>query len=176
MEKTDRVVLFCDIRQFARIARGLGDGMVDFIQAFYELVGDSVIAHGGKLLKYMGDSVLALFSASGATSAVRAAMQMRSRYTALSSRAAPGFESSLEISIGLGPVLLGAIGHSSLRGEDVFGETVNTTAMLMHGAGITVDARVAEAVGTAFRLERRDDVPLKWRPEPAQSWRVLEAE
>lgn len=175
MEKVNLVILFCDIHKFARLALGLGDRMPSFVQAYYDVVGDAVAANGGRLLKYMGDSVLAVFPAERTAAAVTSALLMRKEYARLARQSGTGVDSDLGIAIGWGPVIHGIFGHSSLRNEDVFGETVNETAMLLHARGVALSREAREAVGDRFPLEKLPDVALKWRQEPLEAWRVLEA-
>jgi class 3 adenylate cyclase len=174
MENGTRVVLFCDIHCFSRVARALGDALPGFIQSFYQLVGDAVVSQGGRLLKYIGDSVLAVFPEGAEAAAVRSALAMRSGFPRIVPPLAAGIGTVLEVAIGCGPVWHGVFGHGSLRMEDVFGETVSETAILSHTQGIALTGAVRNAVAARFPTERQPDVTPKWRQEPLQWWRVIE--
>jgi adenylate cyclase len=180
MENVKRVILFCDIREFGRLARALGDALPAFVQGFYEMVGAAVVSQGGKLIKYIGDSVLAIFPEGTEEAAVRSGLRMRAAYPTLAGGRAAGIRSDLSVSIGSGVVAFGIIGHASLRTEDVFGETVNETAMIAHSADLVVSRSVRDALavrdslGARVLMEPLPDVQLKWRTEPVQAWRVIE--
>jgi adenylate cyclase len=174
MENVKRVILFCDIREFSRLARALGDALPAFVQAFYEMVGAAVVSSGGKLIKYIGDSVLAVFPEGMEEAAVRGGLGMRAAYPSLPGSQAGGVRSELVVSIGSGLVAFGVVGHQSLRNEDVFGETVNETAMIAHGAGFVVSRTVRDALAGRVPTEPLPDVQFKWRADPVQAWRVIE--
>ena len=174
MDKVNRVILFCDIHDFGLLSGSLGDGMPGFVQAFYEMVGAAVQANGGQLVKYIGDSVLALFPGGAELEAVRCALRMRGEYARLPGARAGGVASELEVSIGSGPVVEGIFGHESLRLRDVFGETVCNTAMIMHFRGVALTREVRGAVQERYPTERLPDRPLRWLPEPLEVWRVVE--
>jgi adenylate cyclase len=170
----ERVILFCDVHCFSRVMNALGDTTPAFVQRYYETAGRAVVAHGGKLLKYMGDAILAVFPEGHEQDAVRAALAMRKDFPAVVPRLSPPVQTELEVSVGSGPVHTGEFGHESLRMEDVFGETVNETAVIMHTRGIAITRAVRDAVGGLVESERRPDVHPKWRAEPLESWRVVE--
>jgi class 3 adenylate cyclase len=123
----------------------------------------------------MGDSVLAVFPEERTAAAVASALRMRKEFARLARESGTGVDSDLGIAIGRGPVIHGIFGHSSLRTEDVFGETVNETAMLLQARGVVLSREAREAAGDQFPLEKLPDVILKWRPEPLEAWRVIEA-
>ncbi len=170
----NRVILFCDVHCFSRIMSALGDATPSFVQRYYESMGAAIVAHGGKILKYMGDAMLAVFPAGGEAEAVRAALLMRRGFPGIVPAVSPPIQTELEVSVGSGPVATGIFGHESLRREDVFGETVNEAAVLMHARGIAVTRSVRDAVGHLFELEALPPVKPKWRTQPLESWRVVE--
>jgi adenylate cyclase len=170
----NRVILFCDVHCFSKIMRTLGDAMPEFVQAYYDVVGRAVVAQGGRLLKYVGDAVMAVFPQGREADAVRAALAMRQEFPGLVRSLPERLETDLEVAIGSGPVAAGVFGHESLRREDVFGETVNETAVLMHTRGIALTRAARDAVAEWFRTERQPDANVKWRAEPLESWRVVE--
>lgn len=59
--KTDRVVLFTDVHNFSITTKVLAERQYDFLQELYEKLGDVVVAHHGKLVKYLGDGFLSVF-------------------------------------------------------------------------------------------------------------------
>jgi class 3 adenylate cyclase len=174
MESGTRVVLFCDIHCFARLARALGDALPPFIQSFYELAGEVIVARGGRVLKYIGDSVLAVFPEGAEESAVRSALAMRAEFPRIVPPTAADIGAVLEVAVGSGPVWHGVVGHESLRMEDIFGETVNETAILSHTQGVAITEAVHRAIASRFRTERQPAVTPKWRQEPLEWWTVVE--
>ncbi len=135
-EQQDKVIMFTDIHMFARLFETNDPRMVDFIQTFYEVSGDHIVGHGGQIIKYIGDAILAVFPADGTVKAVACAKAMRSSYRALLERFDLNRESELEVGVGAGTVFVGTFGHESRRSLDVLGEAVMETAMCMHYRGI----------------------------------------
>jgi class 3 adenylate cyclase len=174
MERVCRVVMFCDISGFMRLATVLGDRMPGFVQEFYEMVGDAVVGLGGRLVKYIGDSVLSVFSSGREIEAVRCAQRMQGGFLELLGRHAPGADARLEAAISSGEVTEGVYGHGSLRLFDVMGEPVAHASVLSRFPGIKVTAKVRDAVGGELRMEERPPVPLKWGGDPLRVWIVSE--
>ena len=174
MEKVRRVVLFCDISGFMRLARSIGERMPAFVQEFYRMVGDAVVGGGGRIVKYIGDSVLFVFPGEGEIEAVRCALRMRGGFTELLGRLAPGDGARLEVAISSGEVVEGIFGHDSLRLYDVIGETVAHAAVMNRFPGIKVTGEIRDAAGGEFRMKEMTPVPLKWGGDPLRAWLVLE--
>jgi len=73
-----------------------------------------------------------------------------------------------------GEVEEGVYGHRSLRMYDVMGEAVAHAAVLNHVPGIVVTSEVRRALGAEFRTEKLPAIPLKWKADALEAWRVLE--
>lgn len=70
------VVCFVDLRDFTPISNTLPpDKLIPFLNAYFGAVTRSVEAHGGEVLKFIGDEVLAIFPYETAESAKEAAVQ-----------------------------------------------------------------------------------------------------
>ena len=62
--QTEELVLFfCDAHDFSKAMVELGGRYPDFIQTYYEQVGEAVVSRGGELVKYIGDAIFATFPA-----------------------------------------------------------------------------------------------------------------
>ncbi len=168
-----RVVMFADIQRFARLFLSEDAQLIDFIQRYYELSGDHIVAGGGRIVKYIGDSVLSVFPAGQEEAAVRCAIDTERAFSALVKKLNFDPEVALDSGINSGEVYMGVFGHRSLQNEDIFGNTVNETAIMMRGKGISVTEVVNEAVGEIYETERLPDVQVKWQSEPIKAWRVI---
>jgi adenylate cyclase len=172
MEKRRRVILFCDISGFMRLAASLGSRMPAFVQAFYEMAGGALVGLGGRIVKYIGDGVLGVFPDGREPEAVQCALRMRAGFKDLLGRHAPGDGAELEVAISSGEVVEGVYGHESLRLHDVMGEAVAHAAVLNRIPGITVSREVRDAVRAKYRTKELPAVPLKWRNDPLEAWQV----
>jgi adenylate cyclase len=174
MEKVNRVILFCDISGFMRLASSIGERMPAFVQEFYRMVGDAAVVGGGRIVKYIGDAVLVVFPGGAESQAVRCAQRMRGGFAELLGRHAPGDGARLEVAISSGEVVEGIFGHDSLRLYDIMGEPVAHAAVMNRFPGIIVTAKVRDAAGGEFRMKEMPPVPPKWGGDPLRAWRVLE--
>lgn len=121
-------VMFSDLRGFSRLSEELQpDQLLTFLNEHFEATTEIILAHGGTLLSYMGDGLLAVFGAplpmeNQERSAINAAREMVSN--ALSRR--------IRIGVGLatGDAVLGDLGTTRRREYTVIGDVVNTAARL----------------------------------------------
>jgi len=168
------VILFCDIHEYSVASLGLGERVGDFVQDFYRSMGERIVEAHGTILKYLGDSIFALFAEKTEPQVVRCALAMRSDFAALAARWELPAPTVLEVGIGSGSVLRGTFGHPSHLEEDAFGEAVNVVASICHHRGVAVTAAVRERLGEAYALTRLPPRKLKWRSEPVETWAVSE--
>lgn len=138
--KAEVTVLFCDIRGFSAVSERLGpEATIDWLG---EVMGDFsslVIEHGGVLVDYTGDELLALWGAPGeqpdhARRACRAALGMLGRLPALNEkwRGPIGCETAVGIGISTGPALVGNIGTHLKFKYGPLGTTVNLGSRVQH--------------------------------------------
>jgi adenylate cyclase len=169
----DLVILFTDVHNFSIAATSLGPRQADFLQEMYVALGDTIVAHGGTLVKYIGDAMLATFPSDYEGKAVDCAIELRNRFGKIvSGRNLPG-EIELEVAIGSGEVIAGEFGHPSLRVKDIFGEEVNRTAVLGHYRGIAITEAVCDRVKATHRTRQLDSVRVKWQDTPLKCWEIL---
>ncbi len=132
-------ILFSDIRGFASMSERLSPQQCfDFINAYLSFMEPVVLAHGGFIDKYIGDSVMALFPARG-DDALRAALGMlaeldhfNAQRTTLLAELPPEHperRSASDIRIGIGMnsglLMLGVIGGASRMEVTVISDAVN---------------------------------------------------
>jgi adenylate cyclase len=166
------VVLFLDVHDFSKAAVRLGERLGEFMQAFYDAMGEHIVQAHGTIVKYIGDAMLAVFADKAEVPAVRCALAMRSAFAGLV--AAWGLDPAtvLEVGITAGRVVRGTFGHRSLRIEDVFGEAVNTATVIGHIRGVTVTEPVQARIRDTFVVTPLAPRTLKWREEPLPVWAV----
>ena len=170
--KTDRVVLFTDIHNSSIAIQMLAERQYDFLQEFYETLGDIVVGHQGELLKYLGDGFLSVFPIGLEQEAITSALAMREAFSEMVRRWELPADTELEVGIAVGEVGEGVFGHRTLRQRDVFGEVVNRAAKIGHHRGVAITERVYEKVKDAYAVRRLPDVVLKWQEEPLKVWEV----
>ena len=169
----DRVLLFADVHDYSKISRALGVDAYGFLQEMYEKLGDIIVAHGGAIVKYLGDALLCVFRADTENEAVDCALKLRPAFTQIVSRLGLSVETELEIGIASGQVASGTFGHRSRLQWDVFGEEVIRAETIGHHRGIAITERVHDRVKSNYTVRRLPDFGVKWQTEPLRAWEVV---
>src|SRR5512143_749097 len=102
----DRVIVFIDVHHFSMAVDGAEEIFL-FLQAMYETLGDLITAHGGEIVKYLGDSILSIFPARSEPQAVDCGKEMRYAFANLVEHKGLPSEVELEVGIGAGKVAVG---------------------------------------------------------------------
>jgi adenylate cyclase len=131
-----RVLWFSDLVGFTRIADALPrEQVLDLLNAYADSLVGVVHAHGGEVLKFMGDGILAVFSgdkghacgrALDAAAAARSAIANLNRERAAAGLRATGFSLALHE----GEVLSGNVGSQERLDFTVIGPAVNEVSRI----------------------------------------------
>lgn len=127
-DEIDAAIMFCDLRDSSSLAEKLSkDDYLALLNRFFETVTDTVQAHGGEVLKFIGDAVLAVFpvgtvSRSACAQAMAAAQEIRER----------SHEDTFRCAIGMdfGRVTFGNVGSRERLDFTVIGHAANVAARL----------------------------------------------
>jgi adenylate cyclase len=155
------VVWFSDLAGFTRISETVGPaGMLALLNAYAEVQVDAIEAHGGHVLKFIGDGILAIFPEEGAAPAcaraLDAAVDCRARMAALSGEreAADLPVVDAHLALHVGDLLYGNVGSPRRLDFTVLGPAVNEAARIEALCGsldqaVVVSWAFAEAAGAA---------------------------
>jgi len=148
-------VMFCDLAGFTTMAERLGGaGAVSTLNQVMGAMTDEVIATGGYVNKFLGDGLMAFWSAfepqpDQAERAARAAVRCQERMAEICRQ--PGMEGlSLRIGLSMGKAIVGDCGAPPrLNDYTAIGDVVNLAARLesankQFGTGVLMDATIAE--------------------------------
>ncbi len=161
------VIWYSDLRGSTPLADRLpGPKFLELLNGYFECTAGAVLDHGGEVLRFIGDAVLAIFQVEGpggdqraARTAMAAAQDAERRLEGLNdSRVAQG-EQPLDFGLALhvGEVLFGNVGVPERIDFTAVGPAVNE-AVRLEGLTKTLDRRIV--VSNAFsRL-----MPLDWEP------------
>ena len=156
-ESIDAVIWFCDLRGFTRYTdENPASAVLGRLDDYFDLVGRQIAQHGGEILKFIGDAILAIFRVDqdlGSGPVARAAIQAaRGAIDELAAHKTTDGQ-PLEVGIGLhlGRVTFGNVGTARRLDFTVIGGPVNETARIEAlckelGAPVLMSALVAEAV------------------------------
>jgi serine/threonine-protein kinase PpkA len=191
----DATILFSDIRNFTTFSERLTAGEIaEFLNAYLQQACAPVLASGGRIMKFLGDGIMALFeplpgdtSDSHAKRAVRASlgMQLASRtfrdwiHARHPSRGLPDF--SIGVGLHSGEVLLCVVGTAGQGEFTVIGDTVNVASRLEGqtkelGWAIVASDTAVTSAGSGVTLGARQDVQLRGRSAPTLVHEIIGVE
>lgn len=125
----DLLVAFFDLSRFAREVQGKTSREIfDYMNAYYEFVGDIIENADGTIVKFIGDAALIVFAEDEIDKGVLALKTLKDQGDAwLKARGAQSYH---RIKAHFGPVTCGPMGTKTDKRIDLFGETVNIAATL----------------------------------------------
>lgn len=164
----ERTVLFADLRGSTALFETLGNAeATSVVTHTVSLIAQAVDECHGRLVKTLGDGLMAVFDNAG--DGVRSAIRMHELLERVVSRgrqhgASPGLK-ALKMQVGL------ARGEIVEMSGDCFGDAVNVAARLLHHAGdneTLVTAEVLHGLGSVLKARFRslDLIAVRGRAEP----------
>jgi adenylate cyclase len=131
-------ILFADIRGFTALAEGrLPYDVVFVLNRYFSAMGRAIETAGGRVDKFIGDGVMALFgidggAQSGCREALASARLMSERLAELNRSLEEELDRPLRIGIGIhcGPVIVGEMGYGDAAAITAIGDAVNTASRL----------------------------------------------
>ena len=169
-------VVFADLAGFTRRSEQLDvEDVEGFLAPYLAVLRSEVERTGGRVVKFTGDGVMAMFGAATAHEddperAVRAAL-------GICERVSEAGDADLRVRVGVtsGEAL---VSHDPAGGMDAVGDVVNTAARLESAAplgGVLVDGWTYRATERAIRYETADAVLAKGKAQPVEAWVALAA-
>ena len=135
----DATVLFSDLRGFTAFAEAREpEQVIEVLNRYLTAMSDAILDHGGTLVAYMGDGIMAVFGAPVAAGdhadrALDAARAMLARLEEFNAwMREDGLGDGFKMGIGLhsGPVMSGNVGSARRLEYAAIGDTTNTAARL----------------------------------------------
>jgi adenylate cyclase len=182
--RRDGTVLFCDLRGFTALAEGLEPAdVIDVLNRYLGEMSEAVMGHGGTLVSYLGDGIMAVFGAplvqaDHADRALAAAREMLgerlARFNAWLRERGFG-EVAMGIGLNSGDVMSGHVGSEKRVEYAAVGDTTNLASRL---EAMTAGAGVAllVAASTRARLSEPDglralgELPVRGRSAPVTAY------
>ena len=162
-EQIDAAIWLSDMRGFTGLADRLPPQvLVDLLNRYFDCQVPPIAEHGGEVLKFMGDGLLAIFpigesgdSATVCAAALQAALDARVKVAALQAATADDAGVRFGLALHVGDVLYGNIGSGNRLDFTCIGPAVNLAARLEKLAGrlgrtIVASAEFAKYCGNAF--------------------------
>ena len=167
--------LFCDLVGSTSLGETHDPEVLrPLLHAYFEEMRAAIERHGGRVEKYIGDAVAAVFGLplaheDDALRAVRAAVEMQERLAGLNGRSAIALE--CRIGVNTGEVLVPA------GGEPLIGDAMNTAARLQTAAEpgeVQIGESTFQLVRDAVVAEPVEPLTLKGKAEPVPAYRVIQ--
>jgi adenylate cyclase len=157
-------IMICDLRDFTRISDNWPrDDVIDLLNGYFDAMSEPIARHGGEILKFIGDGLLAIFplsEPSACANLLHAVAEARQAMVALNEKNGETGRAPLNYGIGVhvGDVMYGNIGSSTRLDFTVIGPAVNMASRLetltkQLGRTVLLSRAFADFVGKDFDLE-----------------------
>ena len=172
------VILFGDLRAFTQLSeKKLPYDLVFLLNRYFAEMGHAVEAAGGRIDKFIGDGVMALFGLdsgveAGCREALAAAKDMAERMQNLNRALAHDIPEPLRIGIGIhtGPAIVGEMGYGKAVSVTAVGDSVNTASRLesltkTYACELVISEAVALRAGIDLGAAPRHEIEIRGRVE-----------
>ena len=162
--KTKRLLLaFTNFTGYTVQSERLSDpDIARVMDRYYRLAGARVAAAGGRVVKFIGDGMLAVFPPQRAERGVLALLDLKDASDRFMEER--GWECRLLVKIGFGAVVEGDFGAGPDRRYDVLGKAVNRTARLA-GGNVILSAEAFRQLGPEVRRRfKKRTLPIAYMP------------
>ncbi|HKV53066.1 MAG TPA: adenylate/guanylate cyclase domain-containing protein, partial [Candidatus Binataceae bacterium] len=172
-------ILICDLRDFTRISDSWPrDDVISLLNDYFDAVSEPIARHGGEILKFMGDGLLAIFplsQPSACADLLHAVTEARQAMAALNEKNRANGSEALNFGIGVhvGDVMYGNIGSRARLDFTVIGPAVNMASRLealskQVGKPVLLSRAFADLVKGEFALERVGKYSVRGFSEPIE--------
>ena len=172
-------IMICDLRDFTKISDNWPrDDVIDLLNDYFDAMSEPIARHGGEILKFIGDGLLAIFplhEPNACANLLRAVTEARQAMAALNERTKGTGRAPLNYGIGVhvGDVMYGNIGSASRLDFTVIGPAVNMASRMealtkQIGKPVLLSRDFAELVMPEFELERVGQHAVRGFSEPIE--------
>jgi adenylate cyclase len=171
-------ILFADIRGFTALAEGrLPYDVVFVLNRYFAAMGRAIETAGGRVDKFIGDGVMALFgidrgAQAGCREALASARLMSQRLAELNLSLVEELDRPLRIGIGIhcGPVIVGEMGYGSAATITAIGDAVNTASRLEeltkeYDCELVVSEETVRRAGSDLSAFPRHEIEIRGKRE-----------
>ncbi|WP_414644199.1 GAF domain-containing protein [Allocoleopsis sp.] len=179
-------VLFLDIRSFTTLTENMEpEGVVSFLNEYFEVMVEPVIKYKGTLDKYIGDAMMVTFGAAlplpdHPWMAVQSAIEMCDRLRNLNSHRIRYGKPEIKIGIGINSdtVIAGYMGSSRYGQFTAIGDGVNFASRLegitkLYGCDIIISEHTFSPCANLIQYRELDYIYLKGKSQPIKIYEVV---
>jgi adenylate cyclase len=172
-------IMICDLRDFTKISDNWPrDDVIDLLNGYFDAMAEPVVRHGGEILKFIGDGMLAIFPLSepqACANLLRAVAEARQAMVAFNEKNGETGREHLNYGIGVhvGDVMYGNIGSRTRLDFTVIGPAVNMASRIeaftkQVGKPVLLSRAFADFVKGDFDLERVGEYPVRGFNDPIE--------
>jgi adenylate cyclase len=172
-------IMICDLRDFTRISDNWPrDFVIDLLNSYFDAMSEPIARHGGEILKFIGDGLLAIFplsEPSACANLLHAVAEARQAMVELNEKNSEVGRAPLNYGIGVhvGDVMYGNIGSRTRLDFTVIGPAVNMASRLealtkQLGRTVLLSRSFADLVKSDFDLERVGEYPVRGFKDPIE--------
>ena len=172
-------IMICDLRDFTGISDNWPrDEVIDLLNGYFDAMSEPITRHGGEILKFIGDGLLAIFplsQPSACANLLHAVTEARQAMIALNDKNGETGRAPLNYGIGIhvGDVMYGNIGSRTRLDFTVIGPAVNMASRLetltkQLGRPVLLSRAFADFVEGEFDLERVGEYPVRGFHDPIE--------
>jgi adenylate cyclase len=172
-------IMICDLRDFTKISDNWPrDDVIDLLNDYFDAMSEPIARHGGEILKFIGDGLLAIFPLSeprACANLLHAVTEARQAMAALNERNRATSRAPLNYGIGVhvGDVMYGNIGSTSRLDFTVIGPAVNMASRLetltkQLKKTVLLSRDFAELVEREFALEHMGQYEVRGFSDPIE--------
>ena len=172
-------IMICDLRDFTKISDNWPrDDVIDLLNGYFDAMSEPVVRHGGEILKFIGDGMLAIFpldQPEACANLLRAVAEARQAMVAVNEENGRIGREPMRYGIGVhvGDVMYGNIGSRSRLDFTVIGPAVNMASRIealtkQVGKPVLLSRAFADVVKGEFDLERVGEYPVRGFNDPIE--------
>ena len=172
-------IMICDLRDFTKISDSWPrDDVIDLLNGYFDAMSEPIARHGGEILKFIGDGLLAIFPLSepkACANLLHAVSEARQAMAALNEKNGETGRAPLNYGIGVhvGDVMYGNIGSRTRLDFTVIGPAVNMASRLetltkQLGKPVLLSGAFADFVKSDFDLESVGEHAVRGFSDPVE--------
>ena len=187
-KEQETVILFVDLRNFTKLSENtLPYDVVYILNKYYASCGQVIEANGGRLDKFIGDGIMAIFEAENnieqnCGNAVKAASEISKKIKGLSDELYQEFSVELKCGMGIhtGQSIVGMMGYGEAISRTAIGDNVNVASRLeqmtkTYNSELIISKLVAEKAALDSTKFYQESVEVRGRNEKLDIVSIMDA-
>ena len=180
-KEKETVVVFIDLREFTKLSeKKLPYDVVYILNKYYSVCGEIIESNKGRLDKFIGDGIMAIFDGSETSSencknSIITAQQVSIAIKELNEQIKNDFSEELRFGIGIhvGNTIVGMMGYGNTVTETVVGDNVNIASRLeelnkKYGSELVVSKDVLDAAKVNTKQFKNEKIKIRGRENELQ--------